>query len=454
MGVRIRTVLFVAGVLITAGAVLDFTGTAVLSNHSRTATGYLEPETVAHLNFGAQAAVTEVDVMPGDRVHAGEVLARQDVTALQAKLLADQATFAADTATVDEALSPPDRTALLAQLSAQVGQAQASLDGTRVKVAATASLDAASTLAAQSAVAAAQQTQAADQAQASALAPSCASATAPPPPPGQAPSTSPSMVSTCVQLAHQSAADAQAVVQAQGSASVAVATQQLDAATLGAAVQTAASEVAVAQANVAVQSSLPTAATVAADRANVAKDTAAVALDRQAIAAATIVAPMDGVVGAVGGAVGEIASQDGIRTFERTSTLPAETSSGIALFPQAPQQAAQPPATYGAAITLDSLQVQVVAQVAESQVRTLQLDRTVRVSLPALVGTKFYALVDRVEPQPVTENGSVYFLVDLKLFAGVPPLTSGTATDVSSTGLISSALSVLNLVGLTADVSL
>lgn len=49
-------------------------------------TGALSPKEETVLNFGTSAIVTEVNVKAGDSVHAGDVLARIDITSLEAKV--------------------------------------------------------------------------------------------------------------------------------------------------------------------------------------------------------------------------------------------------------------------------------------------------------------------------------------------------------------------------------
>lgn len=521
MGTRVRKSLFVIGVLLAAGALLAFAVNATLLSHSVTTTGYLEPETVAQLNFGAQAPIVELDVRPGDQVHRGQVLARQDTTALQAKLMADQATLAADNAMVAEAASPPSRPSVLQQLAAQVSAAQAELNAAKAKVNDTTSLDGVNVSANQNAVTAAEQVAAADKAQAASLAGACAAALNPTTSvpvgtttslplgiagaarqtvqiptrrtttttssttivyptsvgtaPLQAPTTIPlptvtttpsggsgssgssgsssnsSLASSCVQLTHQVAIDAQAVVQAQGAVDLANSTRQLDSDTLSAAVSVASAQVQLAQANQAVGAVPPSAATVAADQANVAKDNAAVAADQAAITASTITAPADGIVGSVGGVVGDVASQDGVRNFTLTSSIPQAASSGIQIFPQAPTQSTSQPAAYNPAVTLDSTQVKVVAQISETDVQSLRANQRATITIPALSGTSLHASVERVEPQPVNQGGKVYFVIDLRLSSA--PSEIGATQQVSLARADGSTTS-WNLVGLTADISL
>jgi multidrug resistance efflux pump len=247
------------------------------------------------------------------------------------------------------------------------------------------------------------------------------------------------------------AVDAQAVVQAQGAVDLASSTRQLDSDTLSAAVAVASAQVQLAQANQAVGAVPPSAATVAADQANVAKDNAAVAADQVAITASTITAPADGIVGSVGGVVGDVASQDGVRNFTLSSSIPQAASSGIQIFPQAPTQSTSQPAAYNPAVTLDSTQVKVVAQISETDVQSLRANQQATITIPALSGTSLHASVERVEPQPVNQGGKVYFVIDLRLSSA--PSEIGATQQVSLARADGSTTS-WNLVGLTADISL
>src|SRR5258708_15947343 len=82
----VKKTLFGATVLALAVLVLGYAIRVVFFQHSVVATGYLQPESVTQLNFGTSGRVAEIYVLPGDVVHAGQVLGKQDVSALQAQL--------------------------------------------------------------------------------------------------------------------------------------------------------------------------------------------------------------------------------------------------------------------------------------------------------------------------------------------------------------------------------
>lgn len=113
--------------VVVAGTALGVTLHDVVSGPVQAA-GVVQAATVAALNFATSGTVASLDVSVGQQVQAGQVLASQDTSALQAKLAADQAVLAAAQAT--QAADPPTSPAATATAQAQlaVERAQVAAD--------------------------------------------------------------------------------------------------------------------------------------------------------------------------------------------------------------------------------------------------------------------------------------------------------------------------------------
>ena len=86
-----KRTIFVAVIVVLAVGALGYTIRRVFFNQSVVTTGYLQPEAVTQLNFATTAPITEITVQVGDVVRAGDVLAKQDTSALEATLAARRA---------------------------------------------------------------------------------------------------------------------------------------------------------------------------------------------------------------------------------------------------------------------------------------------------------------------------------------------------------------------------
>ena len=162
-----------------------------------------------------------------------------------------------------------------------------------------------------------------------------------------------------------------------------------------------------------------------------------------------LVAPADGVVSSVGGSVGEVAGAEGVRVFSTPQPLPQKDSSGINLFPQAPRGANQQTNQFNSLITLGSLSVEVLAQVGEDDLHSINSEERATITFPAIPGESFTGYVTHVEPQAVNIDGSVYFLVEVSL-PRQPRAAFTTAWGPESDG---STPRSTRLVGLTANVA-
>ncbi|MDQ6782883.1 MAG: hypothetical protein M3063_05455 [Actinomycetota bacterium] len=186
-------------------------------------------------------------------------------------------------------------------------------------------------------------------------------------------------------------------------------------------------------------------AAVGRAKAMVATDTATTTADQAALAETVVTAPSPGVVASVGGTVGDVDAQDGVRHFLPVQPPTVGAQSGINLFPGAPVAPTQSPSPYTALITVHSAAMRVIAQVAESDLSRATVGRRARITVPALPGRTFDALVDAIEPTAFNRSGHVYYLLDLKLVtstdsrghavsytdSGSSPLRAGLSVDVT-----------------------
>jgi multidrug efflux pump subunit AcrA (membrane-fusion protein) len=432
----------IAVVVITVVALVGavFAVRTVFFDNEIVATGYLQPVAVAQLNFGASAPVTELLVDEDERVHAGQVLARQDTSALEAQLAAHQATLAVDQVALayqQDPTTPPE----LQGLQLATTSAQAQLDAARQKAAGTAGVDDALVTSAAGAVDTARAALAADQAQAASMASSCSAVTAAGAAAGVAPEPAPAaefsatgttgvpitlppptvapvntqLLSVCNDLARRLTTGQAHVADAEHDYQVAQARRDLNASTASASIDSAQQQLAVAVNRQAIGLQPATPESLAAAQAAVAQDTIAIAELRKQVDAAVLVAPRDGVVRNIGGDVGEVAGPEGVRVYGSPQALPQKGSNGINLFPEAPKQPSQQTQQYQALITLDSEPLQVVAQVPESSVDDLRAGQHVTVAFPALDDQQVDGHIARIEPEAVNNDGDVSFLVDVAL---------------------------------------
>jgi arylsulfatase len=410
------TLVMVAVVL--AFSSLGFAVDALLLASPVEAAGVVEAQSVAQLNFGAAGTIAQIDVQPGHRVQAGAVLATEASSALTVALASDQAKLASDQAALQQTLQPI-RPPQSQQLQDQVDQAKSALAAAQVKLRDVINTENADVASAQTQVQAASNTLLADQQSASADAATCASA------PVNGPS---SQVAACQAQARQVTVDWGVLSTAQAAYQQAVATRQADIDDASSAVSEARTALATAQAGQAVGLQPGTTASVSDDRATIAKDQATIAKDQAALSQTVLRAPFTGMVGSVNGVAGEVASPDGVRAPALPAALPQPPSSGISIFPQAPQQQTQNQAGLLPVITVDSIQSKIVIQVDESDIDAIHPGQHAQVSLPAFPGATFAAEVRDVEPSAVYVSGRPYYLVDLVLSSNRHP------TDPSADG--------------------
>jgi len=192
----------------------------------------------------------------------------------------------------------------------------------------------------------------------------------------------------------------------------------------------------------------PTPATpqqIAIISAAVQRDQAAIASDTVAETQAVVRAPFTGVVSSISGTVGEIASPNGVRLPTSPSSVSQPSSTGIALFPSGPQSQSSAQPSSASLISLDSLDDDFVVQVPESGISQVHIGQTAHITLPAFSGLSVPAKVVTIQPTPVSQSGTTYFLVHLQ------PRSKALQSLNGGTGKSSS--SIARMAGFTVDAS-
>jgi arylsulfatase len=382
----------IGAALLLGVAVNDF-----LLSDTLSATGVVQPTTAAQLNLSTTGSIAALPVRVGEMVHAGQVLATQDTTALTAKLSADQSKVAAERVTLQQ-LQAGTQSVKLQQLKDQVSAAQVQLATAQQKLNQTTVTSDASVAASLAQVQADQSLLTADQQTYQDDLPECVSATPP---------------ATCGSAQRQVRVDQGTLSSAQSGYHQALADQQAQLGAAQSGVMQANSAVASAQASLAVASAPPTAQQVAAVEAQIQQDNASIAADTTHLAQAVLTAPFSGVISAINGTVGEVDSSAGVRQPTAPSSVSRSSSSGIQIFPQGPQSQTNPSPTYAALISLDSTETKLVVQVPETDIHQIHTGQRAEASLPAVHGSTMTASVTQIEPTPVSQSGQTYYLVDL-----------------------------------------
>ncbi len=387
----------VAAVVVGAVLLLGFAVDTILLSNPLAATGVVQPASAAQLNMSTTGPIAAIPVHVGQTVHAGQVLASQDTSALTAKMAADQSKLSADQATLEQQQTGV-QTVQLQQLKDQVTGTEVQLTTAQQKLSQTTATTNATVAAAQAQVQSDQAMLAADQQAYQDDAAACISATPP---------------STCASDQRQVQVDQGKLSTDQNSYQQAQADQQSEVSAAQAAVNQANAALGSAQAALAVGSAPPAPGVIAATQALIQQDSAAIATDKAHLAQAVLVAPFDGVVSAINATVGEVATSQGVRQPTSPSSVSRSTSTGIQIFPQGPTTQTANPPTYAALVSLDSKQTKLVVQVPETDIHDIRAGQKATVSLPAIQGSHLAATVTQIEPTPVSQAGQTYFLVDL-----------------------------------------
>ena len=388
----------VVGALVVGAAVVLATAVNdLLLTNSLSAAGVVQPTEDAQLNLPTTGTISSISVHVGEVVRAGQVLATQDSSALDARLTADQARLTADQATLAQEQAGGQATQVQ-QLQDQVAAAQTQLSSAQQKLNGVTSTTDADVSAAQARIRTDQSLLTSDQQTYQDDIPECTSATPP---------ASCGTDQRQVQVDQGNlSSDQQALAQSQ-------ADQQAQLTTAQAGVDEAAAAVTTAQAALAAGSAPATAEQIASTQAAIQQDQATIAADKGKVAQSVVTAPFDGVVTAINGTVGEVASSQGVRQATSPASLAPSQTTGIQIFPQGPQSGSTSAPTYAALITLDSAQNQMVVQVPETSISQVHVGQRASATLPAVPGTTLTVEVSEIERTPVTQSGQTYFRVDL-----------------------------------------
>ncbi len=393
--------LVVGTVVLGAAVLLGVAVKDLLLSGPLSAAGVVQPALDAQLNMPTTGTVTSIPVHVGEEVKAGQVLASQDTTALDASLVADQAKLTSDQVTLaqEQAGGQP---AEVQQLQDQVAAAQTQLSTAQQKLSGTSATTDTTVAAAQAQIHTDQELLASDQQTYQDDIPECVSATPP---------------ASCGSDERQVQVDQGNLTADQDALDQAQADQQSQVTAAQDAVNQAAAGVATAQAALVAGSAPATPEQIAATQAAIQQDEAAIASDKDKLADAVVTAPFTGIVTAINGTVGEVASSNGVRQATSPQSLPQSETTGIQLFPQGPQSGNTSSPSSAALITLDSVQNQMVVQVPETSIGQVRVGEKATATLPAEPDSTLPVVVSEIQRTPVTQGNETYFLVDLVTLA-------------------------------------
>jgi multidrug resistance efflux pump len=218
----------------------------------------------------------------------------------------------------------------------------------------------------------------------------------------------------CDTATHQDSVDQAQLTSAQGAYQEALQTQSSDASNSRNSIAEAQAALSSAQADEAAGTQPQNATQLSSEQASVNQDQAAVTADKKAIARTQVVAPFEGTVASVSGTVGDLAGPNGVQQQAPQGGV-SQPSSGVTLFPSAPETQQNRTPQQASLITLGSREMTVVVQVGESDIGQVHVGQSARVTFPAQPGTVYDARVTTINPTAVTQSGKVYFLVELRL---------------------------------------
>ena len=421
LGVVIAALAVVAGIYtVDAATVGDQAFPAVVSSSK-----------VYDLNFANTGTVVAIKVKPGQRVSAGEVLATQDLGALEAQLHADQQVVAADQATVQQASAPQLTTAQNEQNGLQVQQQQTALANAQAALAAATQTGAANITSAQGAVAAAE---AVAQGNYTLYTQACPNGPVPPDPglTGTDLLSAQNLFTHCQQLQSTSEADQAAVAKAQAQVPVTQAQAMQADNSAQATVNAAQAALNLAQYQGTLQRSPADAQTQAQAKAALNQATAQMDKVQAQVQQATIVAPADGIVAQVNGSTGENLGPAGVPAYKAPSSIQSSQPSGFSLFPSQPTPSGSSSSGGNQPLIeiVGGIQ-QVTAQVPESTISKFRVGQGVTVSLPVLDVTQ-QGVVTGVVLSPTGNSSAVTYAVIVKLNRTVPGLLPGMTATVRS----------------------
>jgi HlyD family secretion protein len=408
----------------------------VLTVNSVTAAAQSFPATVTtskvyDLNFTNSGTVSAVLVKVGDRVKAGQVLATQAASSLQTELAADQATVKADREVLTQAGSPNLTAAQVQQDDLQVQQAQTAVNNADSALQSAEATGKANVAASQTTVSSAQSQESADS---TAYAQACPNG---PVAPGanlfgtqlQAAQTA---FTHCQDMQLAVSQDQSALSKAQAGLPVtqAQAQQAIDEAQAN--VNTAQSQLNTAQYQQTLQSSPGTASAQAQAQAALNQAESQLAQVQSQVNATQIVAPDAGVVTEVFGTTGETLGPGGVHVYQPPAGLPADQSSGFSLFPSQPSSQGSSGSSQSGSEPLIEVvggRQQIMAQIPESEVASVQAGKAATVTISALHATAS-GRVTQLGLSPTRASSGVTYDVIVTLDRTVSGLLPGMSATV------------------------
>lgn len=385
---------------------------------------------VYDLNFAGSGKVASLLVGVGQKVRAGQVLARQDTTALGAQLAAVQSVVKADQQAVSQYEAPQLSSAQRQQDALQVQQGQTALGNARTALASAEASGTSAVSAAQAAVSNAGQVAAGDQALYTGACPG-----GPVPPAadlvGAALQQAQSAFAHCQDLQLQMDRDVAAYQQAQAQIPVVESQAQAAINQAQATVNSAQATLNLTEYQQTLQTSANDPVGAAQAQAQLSQAESQLAVARQAVADATLTAPDSGTVAEVYGAVGEYVGPDGVHQYQAPAALPAPEPAQFQLFPSQSSAVGGSGAAggYQPLIEIISGQQQVMAQVPENQVSGLRQGRAVQVDVGAL-HTNVTGRVSSVVLNATRSISAVTYDVVVTLDRTVPGLLPGMSATV------------------------
>ena len=386
---------------------------------------------VYDLNFTNNGTVSAVLVKVGDHVKPGQVLATQDDSSLQTQLAADQATVKADREVLVQAASPGLTAAQVQQDNLQVQQAQTALTNSQASLQSAEASGKANVGAAQSAITSAQSQESSDE---GAYTQACPNGPVAPDPSlsGSQLQAAQSSFTHCQNLQLNLSGDQAAVSKAQAQLPVteAQAQQAIDSAQAN--VNSAQAQLNLSAYQQTLQGSPGSATAQAQAQANLNQAESQLAQVQSELNAARLTAPDGGVVTEVYGAAGESLGPDGVRIYQAPAAIPANQSSGFSLFPSQPTS--QGTSTSGQSgseplIELVGGRQQIMAQIPESEVASVQVGKPATVNISAL-NVKALGQVTQLGLSPNRDPSGVTYDVIVALNRTVSGLLPGMSATV------------------------
>ncbi len=393
-----------------------------------TATGNVQPAQTLSVNFKTGGTLTEVDVVSGQQVTEGQVLAKVDPTDAQSTLTLAQANLTAATdklAQMQQVETPVElaqANAALAQSQTQLNSAQTSLNDTNNQLAA-------DRTSLQGAVNQAAAQLAADKAQLA------ADQTANPVNAGQVASDSAAVAKDSAAVSSATNAQSQGLLKDQ--ATLHQAENSLASAQAG---------LTSTQAGNAVKAQPPKVGDLAAQQASVTQAQAQLNTAQQAVDNTTLVAPADGEVATVSAGVGQTVGSSGASS----SSSSASSGSGGAATGSASAGGSSGTASASGSsssfITITSVQnMEVVAGFTEVDAAKIQVKQPATVTVSALPGRSLTGVVGQIDTLQTVVSNVVTYNVTVDLSGTAAGLKPGmTANVVVTTGEVSDVLRVPN----------